>query len=119
MYDEQGIDLRSLRYAMYLRKSTEDEGRQIRSIKDQERDCHELAQRLGLNIVDVISEEKSAKKPSNRPKFANMLKRIRAKEFDAIIAWHPDRLARNMVEAGKIIHMLDTDVVKDIRFVSH
>ena len=119
MYDEQGIDLRSLRYVMYLRKSTEDEGRQIRSIKDQERDCHELAQRLGLNIVDVISEEKSAKKPSNRPKFANMLKRIRAKEFDAIIAWHTDRLARNMVEAGKIIHMLDTDVVKDIRFVSH
>ena len=119
MYDEHGVDLRTLKYVMYLRKSTEDEGRQIRSIKDQERDCRELAQRLGLNVVQVISEEKSAKKPNNRPIFASMLKRIRAKEFDAIIAWHPDRLARNMVEAGKIIHMLDTDVVKDIRFVSH
>lgn len=119
MYDEHGVDLRTLKYVMYLRKSTEDEGRQIRSIKDQERDCRELAQRLGLNVVQVVSEEKSAKKPNNRPIFASMLKRIRAKEFDAIIAWHPDRLARNMVEAGKIIHMLDTDVVKDIRFVSH
>src|SRR5690606_34949826 len=29
------------------------------------------------------------------------------------------RLARNMVEAGKVIHLLDTNVVKDIRFVSH
>lgn len=119
MYDDDGIDLKTLKYVLYLRKSTEDEGRQIRSIKDQERDCKELAQRLGLNIVAVVSEQKSAKKPSNRPEFTNMLKRIRLKEFDAIIAWHPDRLARNMVEAGKIIHMLDTNVIKDIRFVSH
>ncbi|MGB4420349.1 MAG: recombinase family protein [Candidatus Saccharimonadales bacterium] len=119
MYDEDGVDLKTLRYVMYLRKSTEDDGRQIRSIKDQERDCRDLAQRLGLNIVAVISEQKSAKKPNNRPKFTDMIKRIRHKEFDAIMAWHPDRLARNMIEAGKIIHMLDTDVVKDIRFVSH
>ncbi len=119
MYDKDDIDLRTLKYVMYLRKSTEDEGRQIRSIKDQERDCIELGKRLGLNIVAIISEQKSAKKPNNRPKFSGMIKRIRTKEFDAIIAWHPDRLARNMVEAGKIIHMLDTDVVKDIRFVSH
>ncbi len=119
MYEDEGVDLRTLRYVMYLRKSTEDDGRQIRSIKDQEKDCRDLAQRLGLNIVAVISEQKSAKKPNNRPEFTNMLKRIRLKEFDAIIAWHPDRLARNMVEAGKIIHMLDTDVIKDIRFVSH
>lgn len=119
MYDEQELDLRTLKYVVYLRKSTEDEGRQIRSIKDQERDCRDLAKRLGLTIVDTISEQKSAKKPNNRPEFTNMLKRIRLKEFDGIIAWHPDRLARNMVEAGKIIHMLDTDIIKDIRFVSH
>ncbi|MEI9914450.1 MAG: recombinase family protein [Candidatus Saccharibacteria bacterium] len=119
MYDEQELDLKTLKYVMYLRKSTEDEGRQIRSIPDQERDCRDLAKRLGINIVDVIREKKSAKVPGKRTEFSSMLKRIRAKEFDAIIAWHPDRLARNMVEAGKIIHMLDTNVIKDIRFVSH
>ena len=74
---------------------------------------------MGLNVVEVIGEEKSAKKPNNRPKFKKMLQRIRAKEFDAVIAWHPDRLARNMVEAGRLIHMLDTDVIRDMRFVSH
>lgn len=119
MYDDDEIDLRTLKYVLYLRKSTEDEGRQIRSIKDQERDCRDLAKRLGLNIVATISEQKSAKKPNNRPEFTAMLKRMRAKEFDGIIAWHPDRLAKNMVEAGRIIHMLDTDVIKDIQFVSH
>jgi len=119
MYDDNEIDLTTLKYVLYLRKSTEDEGRQIRSIKDQERDCRDLAKRLGLTIVDTISEQKSAKKPNNRPAFKEMLKGIRRKEYDAIIAWHPDRLARNMIDAGKIIHMLDTDVIKDIRFVSH
>lgn len=119
MYEDQELDLKTLKYVMYLRKSTEDEGRQIRSIGDQEKDCKDLAKRLGLNVVAVIKEEKSAKKPDHRPLFKDMLKRIRAKEFNAIIAWHPDRLARNMIEAGKIIHMLDTNVVQDIRFVSH
>lgn len=119
MYGEQEIELRSLRYVMYLRKSTEDEGRQIRSIGDQERDCRDLVERLGLNVVGVIREEKSAKKPEHRPLFKEMIKRIRSKEFDAVLAWHPDRLARNMIDAGKIIHMLDTNVIKDIRFVSH
>jgi site-specific DNA recombinase len=120
MYDdEQKLDLKTLRYVMYLRKSTEDEGRQIRSIGDQQTDCEAMSQRLGLNVVSIIKEEKSAKKPNNRPQFSEMLKRMRAKEFDGIIAWHPDRLARNMVEAGRIIHMLDTDVIKDIQFVSH
>lgn len=120
MYDdEQELDRTNLRYVMYLRKSTEDEGRQIRSIGDQQNDCEALVRRYGLNVVAVIKEEKSAKQPNNRPQFSEMLKRIRGKEFDAIIAWHPDRLARNMVDAGRIIHMLDTDVIKDIQFVSH
>jgi site-specific DNA recombinase len=119
MYDEQEVDLKTLKYVMYLRKSTEDEGRQIRSIGDQEKDCKDLVKRLSLNVIDTIREEKSAKKPGHRPAFLDMLKRIRRKEFDAIIAWHPDRLSRNSIESGKILHMLDTDVIKDIRFVSH
>ena len=115
---EDTTDLTTLRYVLYARKSREDE-EQARSIPDQISDCEELAKRLGLNVVEVISEKKSAKVPRKRPAFDDMLKRIRAKEFDAILAWHPDRLARNMVEAGRVIHMLDTSVIKDIRFVSH
>lgn len=41
---------------------------------------------------------------------------ITARKVDGIIAWHPDRLARNMVEAGQIIHKLDTGIIKDMRF---
>lgn len=97
MYDEQELDLKTLKYVMYVRKSTEGAERQVRSIDDQKKECYDLAKRLGLNVIDVIPEEKSAKIPNKRPAFKDMLKRIRAKEFDAVIAWHPDRLARNMI----------------------
>ncbi|HSH18275.1 MAG TPA: recombinase family protein [Candidatus Saccharimonadales bacterium] len=119
MDDEQELDLKTLKYVMYLRKSTEGTERQVRSIPDQERECKELARRLGLNVVDIIKEERSAKIPNKRDDFKKMLRRIREKEFDAVISYHPDRLSRNSIESGKILHMLDTDIIKDIRFVSH
>jgi site-specific DNA recombinase len=112
-------NLTTLRYVLYARKSTEDENRQVRSIDDQISDCKKLADELGLNVVAVIKESKSAKKPNQRPLFMQMLEDIEAKKFDAILCWHPDRLCRNMLEGGQIINMLDESTLKDIRFHSH
>ena len=105
-----------LRYVIYARKSTEDAEKQVRSIGDQVADCEKLATELELNVVATITETKSAKIPGKRPKFAQLMRDIASKKVDGVIAWHPDRLARNMVEAGKIIHMLDTGALKDLRF---
>lgn len=105
-----------LRYVIYARKSTEDAEKQVRSINDQVADCQKVADEFRLNVVDVITEEKSAKIPNNRPKFSKLLRDINDRKVDGIISWHPDRLARNMVEAGKIIHKLDIGVIKDLRF---
>jgi site-specific DNA recombinase len=96
---------------LYARKSTEDENRQVRSIEDQIRDCIALAEREGLRVVATIKEKKSAKKPGQRPQFTQMLADI-GKKYDAILAWHPDRLCRNMLEGGQIINMLDESVLK-------
>ncbi|HPR09745.1 MAG TPA: recombinase family protein [Candidatus Saccharibacteria bacterium] len=112
------IDLTKLRYVLYARKSTEDEGSQMRSIDDQIADCQRLAEREGLNVVDVEVEARSAKRPGNRPTFTKLLENI-GKKYDAILCWHPDRLSRNMLESGRIIDMLDNHVIKDLRFVSH
>ncbi|HLG90816.1 MAG TPA: recombinase family protein [Candidatus Saccharimonadales bacterium] len=119
MVAQEQTDLTKLRYVLYARKSTEDETRQVRSIDDQIKDCRKLADDLGLRVVDVIRETKSAKKPDQRPKFNQMLKDIEAKRYDAILCWHPDRLCRNMLEGGRIINMLDEGVLQDIRFQSH
>jgi DNA invertase Pin-like site-specific DNA recombinase len=32
------------------------------------------------------------------------------------IAWHPDRLARNMKEAGTIIDLVDRNLIRDLKF---
>jgi len=112
-------DLSKYHYAIYARKSTEDANKQVRSIEDQITECKILAANLGLNVVRIIRETKSAKTPNKRPEFTKMIKDVKGGQLDGVIAWHPDRLARNMVEAGKIIYYLDTNILKDLRFQSH
>jgi DNA invertase Pin-like site-specific DNA recombinase len=114
-------DYANLRYVIYARKSTEDEGRQIRSIKDQVYECKRLAESRGIEVKenDIIQEAKSAKVPGKRPLFTQMLKDIRDRKIDGIIAWQPDRLARNMIDAAAVIHLLDTDQLKDMHFYSY
>ncbi|HUC87204.1 MAG TPA: recombinase family protein [Candidatus Saccharimonadales bacterium] len=119
MLSQEQTDLTKLRYVLYARKSTEDENRQVRSIPDQIADCQKLAADLGLRVLDVIQETKSAKKPGKRPLFTQMLRDIENKKYDAILCWHPDRLCRNMLEGGQIINMLDEATLTDIRFHSH
>ena len=70
-------------------------------------------------VEPPVIEEKSAKSPNNRPLFRQMIKDIRAGKYDGILAWNPDRLARNMLEAGTIIDMIDQGVIKDLKFVTH
>ena len=120
MYDDdEQIDIKKLKYALYARKSTDDPQRQIRSIDDQIDECKLMAQRLGIKVVATIREEKSAKKPGLRPKFSNMLKDLQNKKYDAVLAWNPDRLARNMKEGGEIIDMVDEGIIQDMKFVTH
>ena len=120
MYDDdEQIDITKLRYVLYARKSTDDPQRQVRSIDDQIDECRNMAKRLGIKIVATIREEKSAKKPGRRPEFNRIIKGLHDKKYDAVLSWHPDRLARNMKEGGELIDMVDEDIIKDLKFVTH
>ncbi len=93
-----------LRYVMYVRKSSEDAEAQAKSLPDQIAACKEYARTKGLLVVgEPIQEPKSAKKSGNRPLFLQMLKDIEKGKYDGILPWHPDRLSRNSLEAGKIV----------------
>ena len=104
-----------IRFFIYARKSTDDPKRQIRSIGDQFAELRELAAKQHLNVVDEFTEHQSAKVPG-RPEFNDMLRRVEAGEADGILAWSPDRLARNMLDGGRIIHLLDQGVLRDLKF---
>ncbi len=54
-------DETSLKYCLYARKSSEAEERQALSIDSQIKEMLELAQREGLNVVDMYRESHSAK----------------------------------------------------------
>ncbi len=107
------------RYVIYVRKSTDTEDKQERSLKDQLAECNELALKHRLRIVDVIEESMSAKEPDIRPKFRKMMEGLQSGRYDGVIAWHPNRLARNMKEASEIIDHLDKSIIKDLKFVAY
>ena len=117
-YEE--VDLSTVKYAIYIRKSTDDPKKQAKSTEDQLAECWSLINRLNLPVIsEPIIEKKSAKKPGIRPKFTKLINDIRKGIYTGIIAWNPDRLARNMKEAGEIIDMIDENIIVDLKFVTH
>ncbi len=112
-----GLFLSSLgmKYFIYARKSMEEDNRQIMSIEAQLCELREFAAREKLEIVASLIEAKTAKEPG-RIIFGEMLDRIDRGEADGILAWHADRLARNSIDGGRIIYMLDIGKIKSLKF---
>jgi len=105
-----------MKYFLYARKSTEDEERQVMSIEAQLAELAEFAKRENVEIDKTFIESKSAKKPG-REVFNKMISAIQASDEPiGIMAWHPDRLARNSVDGGQIIYLIDTGLVVSLRF---
>ena len=105
----------SRKFFIYTRKSTDDKDRQVRSIPDQLAELNELAKKEQLEIVDVFVEKQTAKIPG-RPIFGEMISRMEKGEASGILAWHPDRLARNSVDGGKVIYLVDIGVIMEMKF---
>ena len=103
------------RYVIYVRKSSEQEERQALSIASQFRELEEYAAKEQLQIVASFEEARTARE-TGRTVFGEMLGLIEKGEADGILSWHPDRLARNAVDGGQIIHLLDCGKLKDLRF---
>ena len=107
----------SQKFFLYARKSTDVEDKQILSIEAQLQELRDFAKRENLEIALEFVEKQSAKIPG-RPIFNEMLQRIEKGEADSILSWHPDRLARNSVDGGRIIYLLDTNKLLGLKFPS-
>ena len=109
------INLQTKKFFLYARKSTDEPERQILSIEAQLFELREYARKEGLNIVREFVESNTAKEPG-REIFNEMISRIEENEAEGILAWHPDRLARNSIDGGRIIYLVDTGKITTLKF---
>ena len=107
-----------MKYFLYARKSTDEEDRQILSIEAQLTESKEYAVKENLTIVQEFIESRTAKVPG-RPIFNEMIRLLERGKAEGILSWHPDRLARNSLDGGKIIYLVDKGVIKDLKFPTY
>ena len=107
-----------IKYIAYCRKSTDEKEKQVLSIDQQISELKEFAKRENLEISDILTEAKTAKIPG-RPIFNSLIKQIEKGEINGIISWNPDRLARNSMDGGKIIYLLDLGKLQSLKFPTH
>jgi site-specific DNA recombinase len=107
-----------VKYCLYARKSTESEERQVLSIDSQVKEMLQLADREGLEIVEIKRESHSAKETGKRPIFNEIVEDLRTGKYNGILTWAPDRISRNAGDLGKIVDLMDAGGLQEIRTYS-
>lgn len=108
------LDTTKLKYVLYCRKSSEGEDKQVQSLETQLRELKEHAEKNKLNIIDIISESKSAFK-IGREGFNKLTDHIRTGRANAILVIRGNRISRNSIDAGYIISLMDEKKLLYIR----
>jgi site-specific DNA recombinase len=97
------------RAAIYTRISQDRTGAGL-AVERQEVECRQLAERLGLTIVEVYSDNDiSAYSGKPRPGYRRLLAAIRGGQVGAVVVWHLDRLTRQPSELETYL-----DVARDV-----
>jgi site-specific DNA recombinase len=100
----------SLRHhaAIYTRISADQNGNAL-GVKRQEADARKLCRKNGWEVFDVYTDnDVSAYNPRKiRPEYRRMLADVAAGKINIIVAWHPDRLHRQMRELLPFIDLVN------------
>lgn len=104
-----------IKYCLYARKSSEQDERQAMSIDSQLKEMMAMAERDGLNVVEIKQESYSAKQSGNRPVFNELLEGLRSGKYNGILTWAPDRLSRNAGDLGSLVDLMDGGKLERIR----
>ncbi len=111
----QEVSPSGVKYCLYARKSTEQEDKQALSIESQVKEMITLAEREGLEIVEIKRESHSSKEVGQRPVYNELINEIRQGKFNGILTWAPDRLSRNAGDLGSVVDLMDQGLLHEIR----
>jgi len=109
------IPITAIRYCLYARKSSESDEKQALSIDSQVKEMLQIAEKEGIEIIDIRRESHSAKNSGERPVFNEIISDIRRGRFNAILTWAPDRLSRNAGDLGTLVDLMDQKVLLEIK----
>ena len=108
-----------LKYIAYTRKSTTGEDRQMLSLEDQEKDLARLEQNEKLNVVLRFTGKEKGESQSahkrGRPIFTHVMKLIEEGKANALLVWHPNRIARNAFDGGWVITAMDEGKLLEVK----
>ncbi|MEO7919948.1 MAG: recombinase family protein, partial [Thermoanaerobaculia bacterium] len=102
-----------MRAAIYARKSSDSDDKQVLSLPAQVGWARERCRDLGLSAPLVLEESRSAKTPG-RPAFNRLMALVEAGKIDTILCWKADRLARNALDGGRVVWALETRTLERI-----
>ena len=99
------------RAGIYVRISDDREGAGL-GVERQEKDCREVAKRLGWDVVDVFVDKDltafaKSRKYKQRPGYARLVDAVKAGEVRGVLTWHTDRLHRTPRELEDFIDLAE------------
>ena len=93
---------------IYIRVSTEDQAREGFSLGEQEEKLKQLCDYKGYEVYKVYCDAGiSAKDMEHRPKFQEMLKDMKEKKINYIVAYKLDRVTRSVRDLEELISQLE------------
>jgi site-specific DNA recombinase len=89
--------------AIYTRMSLDRTGEED-GVQRQLKECRELAESMGLNVLHELSDNDiSATTGKRRPGFEELLTLAAADQVDTVVVWHTDRLYRKLKDLIRVI----------------
>lgn len=107
--------MENIKYAIYARKSSEQDEKQAASIEAQKKELCNLAERDGIEISLILEESHSAKDAGARPVFNQLIELIKNGEITGLLAWHPNRLSRNTFDLAVLTQLVQEGKLHSIK----
>jgi len=100
------------RVAIYARVSTTEQAEEGYSIAEQERLLTEWCEKNGYIVHEVYADRGiSGKSVKKRPALIKLLADAQNKQFDVVLVWKTNRLARNILDLLKIVEVFDQNYI--------
>jgi site-specific DNA recombinase len=102
----------SVKVAIYIRVSTEEQAKEGYSIDAQKQRLTEFVRSQGWEIYEFYIDDGYSAKDLERPNVQRMIKDIRSKKFDIVLVYRLDRLVRSVINLHELLQLFDKHDVK-------